>query len=159
MTSNEEDIRRSLLWITLVFARANVRYQAVGGIAARAFGATRPLADLDFYLDVSDLASVLGEVREFCVWGPRHFRDETWDLTFAKVEWRGVRIELAQAEGARYYSTAERAWIDQGVDFGRSARVNVMGVELLVMPREQLIAYKQALGRPVDRLDLEKIGE
>jgi hypothetical protein len=70
-----------------------------------------------------------------------------------------VRIELAQAEGAKYYSAAQRAWIDQGVDFERSARVNVMGVELLVMPREQLIAYKQALGRPVDRADLEQIGQ
>jgi hypothetical protein len=159
MTSNEEDIRRALLWITDVFARADVTYQAVGGIAARAFGATRPVADLDFYLDRTDLAAVLGDVREFCVWGPSHFRDETWDLTFAKVDWRGVRIELAQAEGAKYYSTAQRAWIDQGVDFGRSARVNVMGVELLVMPREQLIAYKQALGRPVDRADLEQIGQ
>lgn len=32
-----------------------------------------------------------------------------------------------------------------------------MGVVVLVMPKAQLIAYKQALGRKVDRLDLEQM--
>jgi hypothetical protein len=157
MRSDEEELRSALGWIVDVFGRAEVAYQAVGGIAARAFGATRPLVDLDFYLAATDLKDVLPDVNDYCVWGPTHFRDDSWDLTFAKLDWRGVRIELAEAEGARYFSKAQGVWIDQDVDFDRSERVEVLGVELLVMPREQLIAYKRALDRRMDRRDVAQM--
>lgn len=149
----------ALRWIIDAFARTDAQYQAVGGLAARAYGATRPLIDLDFYVRSVDLPRVLTSVADACVWGPEHFRDENWDLTFAKLEKHGVQIELAQAEGARYYSREAARWLDQSVAFEDSQRRSVFGTEICVMPKNQLVAYKRALNRPVDRLDLHQLAE
>ena len=155
--SADQQVAEALRWISEIFTRTGARYQVVGGLAARAYGATRPLVDLDFYVQAEDLPRVLANVGDSCVWGPEHFRDEIWDLTFAKLEKHGVQIELAEAEGARYFSLGTGEWLDQGVVFQNSEQHTVLGVEIPVMPRGQLLAYKRALNRPVDRLDLREI--
>ena len=101
----------------------------------------------------------LASVGDSCIWGPEHFKDEKWDLTFAKLERYGVQIELAEAEGAQYYSSGDCKWLDQNVAFHASERCVVLGVEIAVMSKEQLVAYKRALDRPVDRLDLHEIAD
>lgn len=159
MNAGDEGKAETLRWILGLLGQADAHYQAVGGLAARAYGASRPLVDLDFYLPGRDLRRVVEEVGTHCVWGPEHFKDDCWDLTYAKVVWKGVRIELAEAEGARYYSHARDGWVDHEIDFEQSERRTVLGVEVLVMPRTRLIAYKRELDRAVDRRDLEEIGE
>lgn len=154
---NEEDAARALQWIADALERVGARYQVVGGLAARAYGATRPLVDLDLYVEGERFDSALDEVGAFCTWGPTAYRDDTWDLTFAKLDRAGVRIELARAEGARYFDRIWGAWVDQGIDFSRSERREVLGVLVPVMPREQLVAYKRALARDVDRVDLDQM--
>ncbi len=157
--SADQQVAEALRWISEIFDRIGAQYQVVGGLAARAYGATRPLIDLDFYVRAEDLPRVLACVGDSCVWGPEHFKDENWDLTFAKLERRGVQIELAEAEGARYYSPGTGEWLDQDIAFQDSERHTVLGVEIQVMRRGQLVAYKRALDRPVDRLDLSEIAE
>ena len=157
--ATDQQVARALRWISDVFACAGAQYQVVGGLAARAFGATRPLVDLDFYVRAEDLTRVLASVGDSCIWGPEHFKDEKWDLTFAKLERYGVQIELAEAEGAQYYSSGDCKWLDQNVAFHASERCVVLGVEIAVMSKEQLVAYKRALDRPVDRLDLHEIAD
>lgn len=80
----EEDrrrIARALGWIVDVLRRYRVPYQAVGGLAARAHGARRPLLDIDLYVPFNEAAGVLEEVRPFVVWGPEHHAGDEWDLT------------------------------------------------------------------------------
>jgi hypothetical protein len=155
--SADQNVSEALRWIIDAFARLDAQYQVVGGLAARAYGATRPLIDLDFYVRSVDLPRVLASVADACVWGPEHFKDENWDVTFAKLEKHGVQIELAQAEGARYYSRDAARWMDQDVAFDDSQLRSVLGTEICVMPKNQLVAYKRALNRPVDRLDLQEM--
>lgn len=52
------DDGQALSWIVEVLRRAEVPFQVVGGLAARAYGAKRPLADLDFYVPTSRLDDV-----------------------------------------------------------------------------------------------------
>ncbi len=155
----DRKVAQALRWICEVFSRAEAQYQAVGGLAARAYGATRRLVDLDFYVEGEDLPRILSCVGDSYVWGPEHFRDENWDLTFAKLKRNGVPIEIAVAEGARYFSPGLGEWLAQDVEFEDSERRVVLGVEVRVMPKRQLIAYKRALNRRVDRTDLEEISD
>lgn len=155
---NEEHIADALRWIVGVFLSCGADFQVVGGLAARAFGATRPIVDLDFYVRESDLPRVLAAVEEFRVWGPEHYQDDSWDLTFAKLERDGVKIELAKAEGARYFDRLQGRWVGQDVNFSRSESRELFGLELPIIPQDQLMSCKRALDRDVDRLDLEAIG-
>ena len=66
----------ALAWVVDLLRRHNIPFQAVGGLAARAYGATRPLVDLDFYLPLGESCPVLlPEVSPYVTWGPEHYRD------------------------------------------------------------------------------------
>lgn len=154
----DERAAQALRWVVDLLEEVPARFQVVGGLAARAHGATRPLVDLDLYVDGRGFDPVLLLARGSVVWGPAQHRDEHWDLRFARLERHGVRIELAEADRARYFDRARGVWVDQGIDFARSEERKVLGTVVPVMPRDQLIEYKRALDRAVDRLDLEQLG-
>ncbi len=52
---SEDRAAEVLAWLSDLFRVNDVRYAAAGGLAARAWGATRPLVDLDFFVDGGDL--------------------------------------------------------------------------------------------------------
>jgi len=146
----------ALAWITDLLRRAGVRFQLVGGGAARAWGATRALVDLDFYVD-ADLRELAAELDPWLVRRPGRHVDEHWDLTYLQLYYRAQPIELAEAAGATYREPATDRWHDQVVDFGASVEREVLGVTVPVMPRRQLLEYKRRLGRPVDEQDVREI--
>jgi hypothetical protein len=144
----------ALRWIIALLDRLGVPYQAVGGLAARAYGADRPLADLDFYVPTDRLPDVAAAAASRVVRPPSHHRDESWDVTFMKLKYHGCDIELGGADEARYFDRREGGWRSACIDFATSVDVVIMGVTTPTMPYEQLVDYKRALDRPVDREDL-----
>lgn len=152
MSGNAE--RQALAWIVGLLNDLEIPFQVVGGLAARAYGATRPLVDLDFYVPTSRLADVAAAASDRVVRPPAHHRDDEWDISFMALEHDGVRIELGGADGARYFDRGAGRWTDVAIDYGVALRREVLGVEVPLMPRVALIAYKRALDRAVDRQDL-----
>ena len=155
--SSREQVDNALRWIVDLLRRLGVPFQAVGGLAARAYGATRPLVDLDFYIPTERLADVATAAAPYVVRPPAHSRDESWDLSFMKVEYAGCKIELGGAESARYFDRRAECWRAAGIDFARSIDLMISGVRTPTMPREQLIEYKQRLDRDVDRQDVAEM--
>ena len=151
----------ALGWITRLLQLRRIPFQAVGGLAARAYGATRPLVDLDFYVPTARLAEIADAVRAdpaaTVLREPEPYRDAAWDLRYLAVEYQGQRIELGAADGARYFDRRAEVWRDAAIDWASSVPRAVLGHEIPVMPKEQLIAYKRALDREVDRLDLAEL--
>jgi AbrB family looped-hinge helix DNA binding protein len=97
---------RALRWIVGLLEELEVPFQVVGGLAAGAYGATRPLVDLDFYVPTRCLPIVAGAADSRLVRAPEHHRDENWDITFMALEHEGQRIELGGADGAGWLRTA-----------------------------------------------------
>jgi len=153
-----EQARQALVWITELLRSNNVPFQVIGGLAARAYGSTRPLRDIDLYVPGDRLEQVAMLAAEYVVRGPWHQRDERWDIAFMALDYGGQRIELGGAEG-RYYDSKAACWRLADIDFERSELREVFGVTTPLMPREQLIEYKRRLGRPVDLVDLEELAE
>ena len=75
----------------------------VGGLAARAYGAQRPLVDIDVYAPTTRLSEIAATARERVVRKPARHQDEQWDLTFMAFEYSGMRIELGGADDARLF--------------------------------------------------------
>ena len=149
--------RSALDWIVGVLRRADVPFQVVGGLAARAHGARRPLVDLDFYIPTSRLYDVAGLAAGRVTRLPAPHRDEHWDLTFMKLEYDGRPIELGGADGARYFDRQAGAWREAEIRFDASLEMEIFGIRVPVMPLEQLVEYKRRLDRDVDRQDIAEI--
>lgn len=66
---------------------------------------------------------------------------------------RTARIRASPSEIGSFGVRQDR-WHEAAVDYEASERLNVLGVEVPIMPREQLLAYKHRLDRPVDRADV-----
>jgi len=57
----------------------------------------------------------------------------------------------------RYLNRATDSWEWQRIDYRKSIAVRVYGVEVEVMPKDELIRYKRRLGRKVDLIDIEQL--
>lgn len=156
---NDRDIAEALRWITGAFRAAGVACQLVGGCAARAYGATRPLHDIDFYVPGGQLQSVLPHVQAHLTFGPERYEGERWRLVYLKARYRGMLVEVADAETTSFFDQKAQNWAKAEVDFAASVSRSVCGVDVPVMPREQLIAYKRRLNRRVDRQDIREMRE
>ena len=148
----------ALTWIVSTLNQHEVSYQVVGGLAALAYGGTRPLHDIDLYAPLSGRPGLLTELHPYTVWGPEHFQDAARDLVFMKIDFDGIRIEIGDSVlHPRYFNAYQHRWVDQRVDYDRSRRRIVLGVPVDVMPLADLLDYKRGLARPVDRQDIAEL--
>ncbi|HET7037739.1 MAG TPA: hypothetical protein VFI42_18835 [Thermomicrobiaceae bacterium] len=158
MDENEQRIAAALAWIVSALERHQVPHQLVGGLAARAHGATRELVDIDFYAPLDKATTLLDEIRPYITWGPRHHRSSSWDLVFVKIDYNGQRIEIGDTSSRpKFFSRRDGCWLDQRIDYDRATAIPILGVVVPVMPKDELIDYKSALQRDVDWIDIEQL--
>lgn len=145
----------ALEWITALLETLEIPYQVVGGLAARAYGASRPLADMDLYVpSVEDLDCIAAAAHEHTTRAPHHHRDAHWNLTYLMLERSGWSIEIGAGESAKVWDGRSGTWRPAEIRFDRSEEMMIEGVRLQVMPLAQLIDYKEGLARRVDVLDV-----
>lgn len=129
----------------------------VGGLAARCYGASRPLNDIDLYVPGSSWNQLQFELRDHIILGPIHHVDRHWNIIFMKVNYLGQQVELGDADHTWYFDHRSQRWVREQIRFSESVPIEYDGITLPVMPRTQLIAYKRRLGREVDRMDIRQI--
>lgn len=151
-------VGEALAWIVGVLERHGVPYQVVGGLAARAHGAERPIVDVDLYVPFDQAEGALEEIRPQVVWGPEHHAGDEWHLTFLKADFGGQRVELGDSSSRPSFFDRHRGcWVRQRVDYNAGVRTELLGVSAWVMPEEELVRYKRVLGRQVDLDDIAQI--
>ena len=160
-TNDPEKIGQALHWIVSLLHRYDISYQICGGMAAKAYGATRPLVDIDVYAVLQDsphFQDFLNEVHPYLIreWGPH--LSASWDIIYLALNYQGMQIEIADATtNPRFYNHRDGRWEDQRINFGASTHMNLYGVEIAVMPKDELLTYKAMLAREVDQLDIAQL--
>jgi hypothetical protein len=153
-----ENIGAAIAWIVGILERHHVPYQVVGGLAARAHGAERPIVDVDLYVPFDLAGAALEEIRPHVYWGPEYYVDDHWDLMYLKADFRGWKVELGDSSsGPKFFDKRTGRWEARRIDYDAGIRVELFGVRALVMPEEELVRYKLALERGVDLADVEQI--
>lgn len=150
-------IQNALRWIAGILEDLEVPFQVVGGLAAQAYGATRPLVDIDLYIPDDCFDDVQSRVKDYMTFGPEHIKNPAWDITFMALDYEGQQIELGGAESAKIFDRHAQQWMQEEIDFAEAERRTLYGIEVPVMPRAKLIAYKSKLSRRVDLDDIREM--
>lgn len=149
--SEERRAGAALAVVLDILERHGLAYQVGGGLAARAWGATRPLGDLDVWVNLREAGRALEEletVPEDRAGRPR------WDAAAVVREIEGWSVRLLDAADRPRYTDADGSWHDLGVRLEAGLALPLLGRPAMVMPRAQLAEVKRRMDRDVDRLDL-----
>lgn len=145
-------------WIAELLEQERIPYMVVGGLAARAHGATRALADIDLYVPTEALARVATVADDQVTRSPARHVGDQWDIVFMQLQYAGQKIELGGADHVRIASAADGRWVIQHIDLWSAVPMETgLGVVMPVIPVADLIAYKRLLDRPVDREDVAEL--
>jgi predicted nucleotidyltransferase len=133
------------------FAATGVRYLLVGGHAVAAHGRPRATKDVDLWISRAS-----GNVERACqglakFGAPRAIVDSLRSASAGDIVWLGrapTRIDLLQTlPGVSF----DEAW-------ARRVTIEMGGVMVPVIGREDLVRNKAAVGRPQDRRDVRALG-
>ncbi len=143
--------------IVSILRKHNVSFQIAGGLAARVYGSTRKLADIDIYIPFDGFEKILLDVKQHIVFGPGHHKSDLWDLVYLKLDYDGQIIELGDADNTKFRNANTGQWVKEDIDFSTSEIREIFSISVPVMPKDKLLSYKSKLQRDVDKIDLEQI--
>lgn len=158
VTNDPQKIGAALNWIVSLLNRHNVPYQIVGGLAAKAYGASRPLVDIDIYVPMEKAGAAIEEMRPYIAREPLPHHSDSWNLVYMALEYHDIWIELGDiSTNPQFYNRRDQRWEAQVIGFSRSNIMQLYGVEVAVMPKGELLNYKAMLERDVDHQDIREV--
>ena len=146
-------------WIAGLLRDRNIPFLICGGLAAKGYGSERDLNDIDLFVPGECFWSVVEAGQEYVSKAAAHRREEGWDLTYVQFKYEGVKVEVGSSDGPRIFDANRQTWVPLSIDFSRYATVSLLGLELPLMLKDDLVQYKTALSRPVDIEDVCAIRE
>ena len=150
------DTKEAFHWIIRILKKYEVPYQISGGLAAKIYGSSRPLADIDIDISEEKFVDILPDVKPYIIFGPERFRNENFDLSLITLNYMGQEIDLcSQHVKIRDAKTGE--WHDNSTDFSRYELQEVYDITIPVIKKDDLVNYKKILGRPVDLEDIKQM--
>ena len=151
--------KKAILWITNILNKHAIPFQIAGGLAVRAYGSSRKLMDIDIDIPEEDFETLKLETAPYIIFGPSQFKNEHWDLLLMTLNYHGQEIDLAGAYHTKIYNSENNAWKKIITDFSKTNYMTIHGLSLPVISREELIAYKKILARPIDLVDVKFLEE
>ena len=84
-TNDAQKIGQALNWIVSLLNHHNIPHQIVGGLAAKAYGAQRPLVDIDLYAPLDKAQAALEEMKPYIVRELLPHLSASWDLRLGEL--------------------------------------------------------------------------
>ncbi len=164
--SKERDTKRALEWIVGILKNHQVPFQISGGCAAKIYGSPRKLNDVDIDIPENSFEKILADVKPYIVFGPSQYKDKKWDLYLMTINYLGQEIDIG-GQNAKISTKDQGRWIDFHADFSKAVKKEFLGLEIPVIPKDDLIAYKQLLVgdssigdcQPHQQADIESINK
>jgi hypothetical protein len=148
--------RQTLECVALTLAENNIPFQVTGGLAAIAYGANRPLWDIDIDVSKKDIPKIRelfkGDIKD----DYHHVESEHWDIYVMTLQINGVQVDFSQIE-ENYQIDKHGNRIGGCYDFSKAKGLEIEGIRLPVEDKEELVAYKKIIGRDTDLIDVRQI--
>lgn len=147
----------ALNWIVDYLEMYGIPYLVCGGLAAKAYGSSRALADIDIYVPHDYITQVSEMGKEYITFGPDHHVGEKWDLIYVQFERGGQKIEIGSDRECKIFNSRSGEWHQKVINFERYSVISLYGKPIRVMAKDDLISYKTILSREVDLEDIRQI--
>ena len=148
--------REAFKWIVGILRKYKIPFHVSGGLAARAYGSKRKLADIDIDIPNDCVEKILPDVKSYIIFGPERYVDDTFDALYMALRYKGQKIDISGSTG-KFFDRKKRKWIPYKVNFSRYTRKKVLGFIIPVITKEDLIGYKSRILRGVDKKDVEAL--
>ncbi len=152
-----KNTEKAFKWIVNILNKNNIPYQISGGFAARLYGSNRELADIDIGIPDEGFNIIYSEVKDYIIYGPKHYLDDEWDLKLMTLKYENQKIDLAGRDSIKIFDKLNKKWIPAHRDMTLSENKEVYGIIVPVIPKASLIAYKKKIMRKVDIEDIKNL--
>ncbi|RJQ26550.1 MazG-related protein [Candidatus Parcubacteria bacterium] len=143
-------------WIVDILERHGITYRISGGLAARAYGVNRELADIDIEIADADIPNIVDDVKPYIIFGPARYNDEHWDLELMTLNYEDQEIDIAGIK-AKIFNSETKQWEPCSDNLESIEIKEVFGRKVPIESMDSLIAYKTKVGREVDLEDIEQL--
>ena len=147
--------KKAFAWIISILRKNKIPFQISGGLAARIYGSTRELADIDIDIPEERFEEILPAVKKFAIFGPAKYKDKNWDLYLMTLNYKGQEIDLCGYRTAKIFDKKRKKWISYPTDLSHINYKRILGLTIPVVSKKNLIEHKSKLLRRVDKTDLE----
>ena len=151
-----KNTEKAFIWITDILEKKGIEYKISGGFAARVYGVSRELADIDIEVKDDDIKIIREQVKPYIMYGPKRYVDDDWDLNLMTLNYEGQEIDIAGI-GAKIFNKKTKQWEDLSSSLDTVEIKEVFGKMVPVESLESLINYKTKLSREVDINDLRQL--
>jgi hypothetical protein len=152
LTASQERALRRLVGL---LDASGACWQFTGGFAGNLHGSRWPLHDLDVDVARADLPRVAELLRPYTIQPLGLFVDAEFELYLLRAEIEGQPIDVSQVEEA--YALVGGRRVSLNTSLAHRRRVRVLDLDVWVQPLDELIAYKELLGRSADLADLRTL--
>ena len=151
------DTEGAFKWIINILEKHNIPFQIKGGLASRLYGVERELADIDISIPEENFDELIRDIKDFIIYGPEQYLDKEWDLKLITLRYKGQDIDIAGAFEKKNFDKIKKEWIKIPSNFSTSVYMDVYGLKVPVINKEELIAYKKIISRDVDIFDVDAL--
>lgn len=154
---NQKKYKKALKWVVEILRRNKIKFNVLGGLAAYAYGSKRMLVDIDFSMSYKNMKKLAGLTKEHVVEFPEKVSEDLWKGGYMEINYKGIAIEIGEAGKTKFFNSKLKKWEKFPEGLAISKDRNVLGLNIPVMPKKNLIKYKSKLGRDVDIVDLSNL--
>jgi len=149
----------ALHWIYHILKEHRIRFVITGGFAARTYGSHRTLADIDIEVHNKYFPLIEKSVHKFIVFGPKRYKDKTFDLLLMTLKYEGQLIDICGSDSEKLFDKEKGIWYKEHLDYDAISRKNIYDLVVPIESEKSLIKYKKKISRRVDKQDVKELTE
>ena len=154
-----KNTEEALKWIVNILRKHKIPFEIRGGFAAKIYGSTRELADIDIQIKNTKIESIILDIKNYVIFGPKRYKDRNWDLLLLTLRYKGQVIDISGLGLVKIFNKINKKWENLSFNPLRTIKKEICNIQVPVISVEDLIKYKNKLRRRVDLQDVKEILE
>lgn len=135
----------ALDWILPLLKGKDIPFYVTGGFAAHLYGATRPVNDIDIDLPMRSIDSCIDSMRSFVESSPHRYKDSTWNIYGATLNFDGQLIDVTTDAEPRVHNKLTGEWDPLEMNFDHIVWIHAYGHDIPVQNPHDLMSYKSKI--------------